>query len=164
MRKARVASIFNQRIALLPHIAAGNGKALVCRAVVHHDKLKIPKRLRPDRFDGILQPARTVQVRDDDACLHSPQPPSRIDGSRVQRPPIFPLHAGTCSVYPLCKTVSTRTARKTQRPRPVPEAERALRRIPIKLFICPVQRRSAGARPEEGRLRRSQSAGRAEDG
>ena len=67
--KAGVCLVLHQRVARAAHIAAGNGQALVCGAVVDDDKFKVLLRLRPDRFNGIAQPARAVQIRYYNTCL-----------------------------------------------------------------------------------------------
>ena len=67
--KAGVCLVLHQRVARAAHIAAGNGQALVCGAVVDDDKFKVLLRLRPDRFNGIAQPARAVQIRYYNTCF-----------------------------------------------------------------------------------------------
>ena len=70
MRKAGVLGIFNQRIARMPLVAAGNGKAFVGGAVVHDDQFKVLLGLPPDALNRIAQPAGAVQVGDNYSCFH----------------------------------------------------------------------------------------------
>ena len=78
--KAGVACVADERVARAALVALRDGQALVRRAVVDDDQLKILLGLRPDRLDRIAQPAGAVQVRDDDARFHA-APPKAVCGA-----------------------------------------------------------------------------------
>ena len=68
--KPGVAGVLDEGVAVAAAVAAGNLQALVGGTVVDDDELKVLFGLGPDRFNGIPQPARAVQVGDDDRCFH----------------------------------------------------------------------------------------------
>ena len=72
--EAGVFGVFDEGVVCPAHIAAGDGKAFVGGAVVHHDEFKILFGLGPDGLDGVPQPARAVQIGDHNGGFHGAPP------------------------------------------------------------------------------------------
>ena len=68
--KAGVAVVLDQGVAVAAAVAARDLPAFVGGTVVNNDQFKVLLGLGPDGFYGIPQPARAVQVGDDDRGFH----------------------------------------------------------------------------------------------